>query len=145
MFVQVTDHGNNGMSGGAFFLWFVIIYVLLVIPYYGIFTKAGRPGWAAFIPIYGTIVLLEVVGRPVWWIILFLIPIVNFVILIIVLNDLSKSFGHGVGFTLGLIFLSWIFLMILAFGSSTYRGPAAFPGQMMTPPPPPPPPVMPST
>jgi Family of unknown function (DUF5684) len=117
MFVQATDYGNNGMSGGAFFLWFVIIYVLLVIPYYGIFTKAGRPAWAAFIPIYSTIVLLEVVGRPVWWIILFFVPIVNIVI------------------------LSWIFLMILAFGSSTYRGPIASPGAMA--PPPPPPPAMP--
>jgi hypothetical protein len=141
MFVQATDYGNNGMSGGAFFLWFIIIYVLLVIPYYGIFTKAGRPAWAAFIPIYSTIVLLEVVGRPVWWIILFFVPIVNIVILIIVLNDLSKSFGHGTAFTLGLIFLSWIFLMILAFGSSTYRGPIASPGAMA--PPPPPPPAMP--
>jgi len=103
--------------------------------------KAGRPAWAAFIPIYSTIVLLEVVGRPVWWIILFFVPIVNIVILIIVLNDLSKSFGHGTAFTLGLIFLSWIFLMILAFGSSTYRGPIASPGAMA--PPPPPPPAMP--
>jgi Family of unknown function (DUF5684) len=110
-----------------------------VIPYYGIFTKSGRPGWGAFIPIYNTVVLLEVVGRPVWWIILFFIPIVNIVIFIIVMNDLSKSFGHGAGFTIGLIFLSWIFMMILAFGSSTYRGPAAAPATVGTPPPPPPP------
>jgi len=142
MFVQATDYGNNGMSGGAFFLWIVLIYIVFVIPLYAIFTKAGRPGWGAFIPIYSTIVLLEVVGRPIWWIILLFIPIVNLVVFIIVMNDLSKSFGHGVGFTLGLIFLSWIFEMILAFGSSTYRGPVASPGAMA--PPPPPPPAMPA-
>ena len=66
-------------------------------------------------------------------------PLVNLIILIIVYNDLSKSFGHGVGFTLGLIFLSLIFYYILAFGSSRYLGPAGAPGGMaMTPPPPPP-------
>jgi hypothetical protein len=42
-----------------------------------------------------------------------------------VVNDLSKSFGHGVGFTLGLIFLSPIFIPILGFGGSLYVGPAA--------------------
>jgi hypothetical protein len=102
------------------------------------FKKAGQEGWPALIPIYSTYILLKVVGRPGWWLILFLIPIVNLVILIIVMNDLSKSFGHGVGFTLGLLFLSIIFLYILAFGSSTYRGPAGAPGAAMAPPPPPP-------
>jgi hypothetical protein len=67
--------------------------------------------------------LLQIAGRPVWWIILFLIPIVNIVIAIMVTNDLSKAFGHGVGFTLGLIFLAEIFLPILAFGGSKYVGP----------------------
>ena len=138
MVVGVTDYGNGGMSGGVLFLWFLLIYAVFVIPYYAIFTKAGKPGWAAFIPIYSTIVLLEVVGRPVWWILLFLIPFVNLVIYIIVLHDLSKSFGHGAGFTIGLIVLSWIFAMILGFGSSTYRGPAARPAGAMAPPPPPP-------
>jgi hypothetical protein len=137
--VGAVESSNGGMSGGVLFLWFLLIYAVYVIPYYAIFTKAGRPGWAAFIPIYSTIVLLEVVGRQVWWILLFLIPIVNIVIFIIVLHDLSKSFGHGAAFTLGLVFLSWIFAMILGFGSSTYRGPAAQPASMAAPPPPPPP------
>ena len=83
--------------------------------------------------------LLEVVGRPAWSIVLLFVPIVNIVILIIVLNDLSENFGHGVGFTLGLLFLSWIFLMILAFGSSTYRGPVASPAATAPSPPPMPP------
>ena len=52
-----------------------------------------------------------------------LIPLVNIIILVIVMNDLSKSFGQGMGFTLGLIFLSFIFYLILGFGSSKYIGP----------------------
>ena len=34
---------------------------------------------------------------------------------------LSKAFGHGVGFTIGLIFLSPIFLLILGFGHSKFN------------------------
>ena len=137
---QVT-YETSGAGAAAILLYVVAIYAILVIPYWVIFTKAGHPGWPALIPIYSTYILLKVVGRPGWWLILFIIPIVNFVILIIVMNDLSKTFGHGVGFTLGLIFLSIIFLFILAFGSSTYRGPAGATGTSIAPPPPPPPPM----
>jgi hypothetical protein len=119
-----------------------VFYAIAVIPYWVIFTKAGRPGWPALIPIYSFYIVLKIVGRPGWWLLLLLIPFVNIVILIIVINDLSKSFGHGVGFTLGLLFVSLIFMYILAFGSSTYRGPAGAGGAMVaaTPPPPPMPP-----
>lgn len=132
-------YSTSGGSSGLVFLWVVIAYVLYALAYFGIFKKAGKPTWAAFVPIYNLIVLLEVVGRRVWWILLFLIPIVNFVIFIIVMYDLSKSFGHGGGFTIGLVFLSWIFMMILGFGSSQYRGPAAGRPAMTSPPAPPPP------
>jgi hypothetical protein len=50
---------------------------------------------------------------------------VNIVILIILSNDLAKSFGKGVGFTIGLILLGFIFSPILGFGSAQYVGPAA--------------------
>lgn len=134
---------DSGMGAG-WIVWFILVWVIIGLPTYFIFKKAGAngdPPWGAFVPIYGTIILLKVVGRPIWWILLFLIPIVNLIVLIIVYNDLSKSFGKGVGFTIGLIFLSWIFLAILAWGSAQYRGPAALPGGAMASTPPPPPPV----
>jgi hypothetical protein len=135
---------DSGMGAG-WIVWFILIWVIIGVPTYFIFKKAGAngdPPWGAFVPIYGTIILLKVVGRPIWWILLFLIPLVNLIVLIIVYNDLSKSFGKGVGFTIGLIFLSWIFLAILAWGSAQYRGPAALPGgAMVSSPPPPPPPA----
>ena len=46
--------------------------------------------------------------------------IVALVISIIYCNRTSKAFGHGIGYTLGLIFLQPIFLLILGFGSSKY-------------------------
>ncbi len=91
---------------------------------WGIFTKAGRPGWSALIPFYNLLVLLRVVGRR-WWLILLIIPLVNIIPSIIVFYDLSKSFGRSGWFTVGLFFINPIFLLILAFGGSQYRGPAA--------------------
>ena len=53
-----------------------------------------------------------------------IIVFVNIVVEIILMIDLAKSFGKGAGFGIGLIFLSPVFLPILAFGSSQYVGPA---------------------
>lgn len=105
----------------------IILMVLMIIANWKIYTKAGKPGWACIIPIYNIIVLLEIVGKPWWWLLLMLIPFVNLVLAIWMLNLLSKSFGHGTGFTLGLLFLSVIFYPILGFGSSKYIGPAGAP------------------
>ena len=54
-----------------------------------------------------------------------LIPFVTFIITIILCIDLAKSFGKGVGFGLGLVFLGIIFFPILGFGSAQYQGPSA--------------------
>src|SRR5215813_7302770 len=105
----VTYTTSTGMNGGLIFLYVLVAYVIWVIPLWVVFTKAGQPGWAALIPIYNYYIVLKLVGRPGWWLILYFIPIVNIVILIVVLLDVSKSFGHGVGFMLGLLFLSIIF------------------------------------
>jgi len=102
---------------------YLAIIVLMIASLWIIFTKAGKPGWACIIPIYNIIVLLDIVGKPWWWLLLMLIPIVNFVILIIVYHNLSLSFGKGGGFTVGIIFLPFIFLPILAFGEAKYIGP----------------------
>ena len=37
-------------------------------------------------------------------------------------HNLSKAFGHGAGFTVGLFFLDLIFNLVLGFGSSQYIG-----------------------
>jgi hypothetical protein len=89
-----------------------------------IFEKAGKPGWACIIPIYNLIVLYKIIGKPWWWLLLLFIPIVNLVISIMVANQLSVRFGKGVGFTLGLLFLPFIFIPVLGLGSAKYSPPS---------------------
>ncbi|MFI5208013.1 MAG: DUF5684 domain-containing protein [Gemmatimonadales bacterium] len=108
-----------------FWIVWCVVMVFYIWCGWRVFVKAGKPGWAAIIPIYNAVVMLDIVGKPIWWIILFLIPLVNIVVAIIVLVAFAKCFGKGVGFAMGLLFLGFIFYPILAFGSATYTKPAA--------------------
>jgi len=99
--------------------------VFYIAAMWKVYTKAGQPGWAAIIPIYNLVVLAQIAGKPVWWVLLMLIPIVNIVVAIMIWHGVSTNFGKGVGFTLGLIFLGFIFIPILAWGDAQYLGPNA--------------------
>jgi len=122
-----NDAAANAMLAGfgmGFMLVSLAILVVMVASMWKIFVKAGKPGWAAIIPIYNLIVLLEITGKPLWWFILMLIPLVNLIVGIMVLFSLARKFGKSGGFALGMLFLGPIFMPILAFGDSTYN-PAA--------------------
>lgn len=119
--IQNAAAAGIGMVG---ILIYLAVIVLIVAGCWKMFSKAGKPGWAAIIPIYNMVVLLEIVGKPIWWILLFFIPLVNFIVAILVYVELAKVFGKGVGFAIGLLLLSPIFIPILGFGSAQYQGPA---------------------
>jgi len=112
--------GGSGLFFGVATLFYAVLAVLMIVSMWIIFEKAGKPGWAAIVPVYNIIIILEIVKKPIWWIILYFIPFVNIVISIIVLYNMALAFGKGGGFTLGLIFLPFIFYPILAFGKSIY-------------------------
>ncbi len=118
-------------------LFWLALALLQIIAVWKVFEKANKPGWACIIPIYNIIVLLEIVGKPIWWVFLFLIPGVNLVFAIWTVNLLSKSFGHSEGFTVGLLLLPIIFYPILGFGAATYQGPSAAEAAVQDTPPPP--------
>jgi len=100
----------------------LVFYVITVIALWRVFTKAGRPGWLAIIPIVNVIVLVQISGHSGWSALLFLIPIVGFVWAIVVSIHVAQTFGKGGAFG---FFLLWLFsiigYLILAFDSCTYR------------------------
>jgi hypothetical protein len=123
---------SSAASAGVFFAIFMaclipalIIGVISIIGMWKVFEKAGKPGWAAIIPIYNHIILLEIVGKPIWWIFLFLVPCVNIIYAVWTTNLLSKSFGQSEGFTIGLLLLPFVFFPVLGFGNYQYLGPSA--------------------
>lgn len=122
---QPVNTVSNGAAAGlgiGFMLLWLLLVVLVVAGMWKVFVKAGKPGWAAIIPIYNFIVLLEIAGKPAWWVILFFVPVVNLVVLIIAYMALAEKFGKGAGYGLGLAFLSPIFFPMLGFGDSRYQG-----------------------
>ena len=118
----IAAKGGGIVGGFLFFLIYMAVIVIVIASQWKIFVKAGKPGWACLIPIYNVIVLLEIVRKPLWWIVLFFVPFVNFVIAIMITLELAKMFGQGMGFAVGMILLPFIFYPILGFGSAQYAG-----------------------
>lgn len=110
--------GVGGLVGLAF-------AVVIIVGMWKVFEKAGKPGWAAIVPIYNLVVLLEIVRKPLWWIVLLLIPCVNFVGVILLSVEVARVFGKGIGFAVGLIVLPFVFYPMLGFGDARYQPGAA--------------------
>ena len=120
-----TSATSTAVNVGIFLIPMVFaigVIVVALVSIWRIFQKAGKPGWAAIVPIYNVVIMLQIAGKPLWWIILLFIPIANIVVLVLINIALAEKFGKGVGFALGLIFLSPIFWCILGFGDAQYLG-----------------------
>lgn len=139
--------GFIGAFIGAILTVLIIMWIFQIIAFWKIFTKAGEPGWKSIIPIYGSYVCFKISWKPLWFWVYFvltfvycLIPalsggeasalgiistIASIALLIIQIAanyKLSKAFGHGIGFAVGLILLWPIFILILGYGKSEYKG-----------------------
>lgn len=123
----VTDYDTvteSSLNAGALVglgLIALVVLVIMIASMWRIFTKAGRPGWAAIIPLYNTLQLIWATGKPWWWLLLFLIPFVNLIAMIAIFYNLAKAFGKGLGYTLLFIFLPIIGYPMLAWGDATYK------------------------
>ena len=121
---DVDATGSSAVAGGAavlvMILWLAVT-VLLIAAMWKVFVKAGKPGWAAIVPIYNVIVLLEITGKPLWWIILMFIPFVNIIVGVMLMLSLAQNFGKSVGFGIGLLLLPFVFFPMLAWGDSRYQ------------------------
>lgn len=104
-------------------LFMLALAIFIIAAMWRIFEKARQPGWAAIIPIYNIYIMTKIAGKPGYWTLLCLIPLLNLIFGIWLYNMISKSFGKDEGFTAGIIFLGFIFIPILGFGAAKYLGP----------------------
>ena len=82
-------------------IW-MLVFLLTFIGLAKMFSKAGLPAWYAFIPILNLLAILRIAGRPPWWLLLWVLPLVNAVVSVIVSMDVAQRFGRGTGTGLGL-------------------------------------------
>ena len=115
-------YSNDGGGSPIVLLIQLAVIILVLIGMWKAFTKAGQPGWACIIPIYNMIVLIQIAEKPIWWFLLFFVPIVNLIISILVAIAVAEKFGKGAGFGIGLTFLPFVFYPILGFSDAQYTG-----------------------
>ena len=106
----------------GFLLIILAISILLIVSNWVIYERAGRAGWKCLIPFYNVYVLMEISGKPGWWMFLMFIPFVGVVVYFLAMLSLAKNFGRSELLGVGIFFLPMIFLPLLAFGGSQYEG-----------------------
>ena len=100
----------------------LVVGILVLVAQWRLYKKAGEHGWAALIPFYSQYVLVKITWGNGWLFLLYLVPLGNVIFAIATNIKLARAFGKSGGYAVGLIFLSFIFLPMLAFGSAQYQG-----------------------
>lgn len=125
----------------------IIFVVIIAAAQWKVFTKAGEAGWKAIIPIYNSYTIFKFSWKiPMFWVWLVvgtamsttyslsgnqnmtllgiagILAIVSIVLSLMSIWYVCKSFGKGVGFFLGYVFIPIIFVPMLGFGSAQYLG-----------------------
>lgn len=120
-------------------------YIICVIGGWKVFAKAGEAGWKSIIPFYNTYIYFKISWTPMmfWVLVILMVGSTCFggsedgtmamignlctfgaAMLTAIQNvKLSRAFGHGVLFALGLIIFNPLFVVLLGFGGSRYYGP----------------------
>lgn len=130
MLCEYYNHAPGVGVAIIILLFVLVITVLSIVGLWKVFEKAGYAGWKSLIPIYNAVILYKIGGFNPWLILLNIIPFIGGLIAIVmqimVMNGISRMFNKGVGFTIGLIFLPFIFLPVLGFDDSVYDNPEDF-------------------
>ena len=142
-----------GMFSAAFLLISLAVALFMIVVQWRLFKKAGDSGWKCLIPVYNIYTFYKLFWAPRWFWITFLLGLATTmtgamltpetavlmsivscvaaigsgIIGIVSCVKLSRSFGQGGAFAVGLIFLAPIFQAILAFGKFEYAGPGGIP------------------
>jgi len=107
---------NLGITELLIILAITLPFIILqTIGYWKLFEKAGKPGWAALVPIYNTIIILQIINKPWWWLLLMIIPFFGLIWAVWSTNLFVMSYGKDVAYTIGFILLPFIFVPLLGF------------------------------
>jgi hypothetical protein len=119
----VDYNGQTAFNPAGSIVSGLVGYIITVLALWPVFTKAGRPGWAAIIPIYNSYTLVKIAGYHGAMTILLFIPIVNIVVWLLIGLGVGRAFGRGTAFS---VFLLWLFALIgyfiVGYGRSRYQG-----------------------
>lgn len=98
-----------------------------------------EPAWFAIVPLLNMVLLLKLARKPMWWLVLFFLPIVNIVALIMATMSLCERFGVDKWWGLVAIIspLNLVLYLYLAFSGHPVPPSQTKPIESSTTPPPP--------
>ena len=95
LFADDSSGASAAVAGVAILIFAVIgiaLYVYFALAIQTIAKKTNTENdWWAWIPIIQAVLLLNIAKKPVWWIILFFIPLVNIVIIVITMMAVAEA------------------------------------------------------
>ncbi|MFA5872072.1 MAG: DUF5684 domain-containing protein [Parcubacteria group bacterium] len=114
--------GAFALAGGIFLLIMlavIVIYVIMAISLMRIAKRTGTENaWFAWIPILNLILILQIAQRPMWWLIFFLVPVLNIagiVLQFVLWVDIAKRINKPVWMGVLAALIPIIFMPVLAF------------------------------
>jgi len=105
-------------------LFSAVVFIVSMVSLWRMYEKAGQSGWVGLIPILNLFGLLKMIGKPFWWIVLYippLTPFTHFVVTVMV----ARRFGKSALFGVGMYFFPMIFVPMIGLGNARYLGPEA--------------------
>lgn len=124
---QTVTYETSSSGGGAIVLVIALLAwlafaAIYIVSAWKIWQKMGDAGWMGIVPLLNLYRVFQRT-RPDQAIVFTIGSFFCFVFAFIGLADLAKLFGKDAMYAIGLIFLPFIFLPMLAFGSAQYQGP----------------------
>lgn len=120
---------QTGETVIGLYLWimFFIFFGVMALLQYRVAHKTGNSdtAWWAFIPILNTILLIQMARKPMWWVVLLMIPVVNMVVFFILWIQTAKNAGSSAfwGFLCMFPLINLVALFMIAHGSHAYTYP----------------------
>ena len=93
-------------------LFVLLCQILMFVKLWKLYKKAGYAPYFAAVPIYNSVILLRIIGRPSWWVVLLYFPIVNLLMLPVIWVETVRKFGKN---SITDNFLAWATLGLYGF------------------------------
>jgi signal peptidase I len=81
------------MTAYQWFVFFLIVQIIHFLGTWKLYEAAGKKRWQAAVPVYNSIILMKIIGRPTWWTLLLFIPIINLIMFPVIWVETLRSFG----------------------------------------------------
>lgn len=110
--------------------WPDLALALIAVPMFsafllwGMFRKAGIPGWWAMVPVLNVFGVVRLAGKPWWGALTLMIPLGGILVAYYVARDTAALFGKGAAYTIMLLVppLDLVAMPLLGYGPARYEG-----------------------